>query len=161
MTAFRFSKKWSWVLPLAGRLFLGGIFVASGYAKLTEPIENFSGLLAEYTILPPAFIPLLAHAVPWIEFVAGTFLVLGFLPKVSVLALVFLSCNFLIVLGLSKIMLGVLPTTCGCFGEGGLHLSVTQVMFLDFFDVALGFWLLNQEKQPWSLDTFLKEKQLS
>ena len=142
---------------MLGRLFLGGIFIASGYVKLTEPVENFSGLLAEYTILPPMLIPLLAHVVPWIEFVAGAFLVLGFLPNGSALALAFLSCNFLIVLALSKIILGTLPENCGCFGERGVHLSVTQVMFLDFFDVALGFWLFSREKHPWSLDAFLKK----
>ena len=140
------------------RLFLGLVFAYSGFSKLMEPMENFRGALAQYAVIPYALSPFIAMIFPWIEFLFGAFLILGFIPRQSALTLGLLSLGFLIVLGSSNILLGHGTDNCGCFGEHGIiHLSIRQVFFLDIFDMALGFKLFSIRDHPWSSDAWLKK----
>ena len=141
----------------SARLFLGFVFAYSGFSKLMEPVENFRGVIAQYQVVPYSFVPFIAITFPWIEFIFGTFLILGFAPRISALVLALLSFTFLIVLGSSNILLGQAPMSCGCFGESGIHLTVRQVFFLDIFDLAIGFKLYSIKEHPWSLDNWLKK----
>ncbi len=140
-----------WVLA---RLFLGSIYLYAGYSKLIQPVANFRGLLREYTILPAVLVPFLAWLTPWIEVIAGLCLILGFLTRLSALGLSLLSLVFLVVLALSQWLLGTLPESCGCFGEG-IQLTVAQVMWLDLFNFALGLALFFRRRHLWTLDARL------
>ena len=153
MTYYLRLKTFFW---FAARLFLGIVFAYSGYSKLMQPVENFRGLLADYTILPYAVVPFIAVTFPWIELILGLSLMLGFMTRWSALGLAGMSLGFVVVLGLSRMMLGTLPETCGCFGEGGLQLTTTQVMILDTVDTFLGAGLFAIKNHPWSLDQRLK-----
>jgi len=86
-------NSWVWVV---GRFFLGGIFFYAGFSKLIEPVENFRGIIAEYQVIPFELIGPVAYNLPWIELVAGFFLILGFLPRLSALLLGFISFSFLV-----------------------------------------------------------------
>lgn len=143
---------------LAGRIFLGGVFAYSGFSKLMEPAENFRGIIAQYEVIPYVFLPVIAAVFPWLEFLLGSFLILGYAPRWSALALSFFSLIFLIVLGSSKLLLGAMPVSCGCFGEGGIHLTVRQVFLLDLFDLVLGFGLFRAKDHVFSFDYLLKTK---
>jgi len=146
------------LLLLITRLFIGFVFVYAGFIKAVEPAENFRGLLAEYTIIPYVLIPLVAFIMPWVELIAGLFLMLGFAARPSALVLSFLSLGFMAVLLLSKWILGFSPASCGCFGEGGIQLTVNQVLFLDLFNCLLGLKLFLTRSHLWSLDGFLSKR---
>jgi hypothetical protein len=66
------------------------------------------------------------------------------------------------VLGSGNILLGASGgMSCGCFGEGGLHLSVRQIFFLDLFDLAIGLKLFSVKNHVWSLDAWLKKQRVA
>lgn len=134
------------------RIFLGLVFAYAGFSKLMEPVANFRGILAQYEVIPYSLVPMIALILPWFEFILGVFLILGYVPRLSAFLLTLFSFIFLMVLGSSKLLLGAIPISCGCFGEGGIHLSVRQVFLLDLADLVLGFQLFLRKNHPWSLE---------
>ncbi len=141
------------------RMFLGLVFAYSGFTKLMEPVENFQGGMAAYEIIPYAVIPFLAHVIPWIEFLFGAFVIVGYLPRVSVLVLAGMSSSFVFLILATRIVTGSLPADCGCFGEGSLiHLKPFQVLILDVFNTLVGIRLAFLKDHPFSLAAFLKAK---
>jgi uncharacterized membrane protein YphA (DoxX/SURF4 family) len=142
-----------------GRLFLGLVFAYSGFTKLMEPVENFQGGMAAYEVIPYAVIPFLAHVIPWSELFLGVFLILGYLPRVSALALAGMSASFVLLILITRIKTGALPADCGCFGEGSLiHLSPLQVLLMDVCNTLIGIRLAVYKEHPFSLAAFLKAK---
>ena len=143
---------------LAVRIFMGAVFVYAGYSKLMEPVENFRGIIAQYQVIPYVLVPAIAAVMPWMEFVFGLFLIVGYAPRLSALMIAMMSMGFLIILGSSELLLDSKPMSCGCFGEGGIHLSVHQVFILDMFDTAFGFLLWRRQDHPFSIDSLFKRK---
>ncbi len=137
---------------------MGLVFTYAGFSKVLEPVENFSGLLAENTILPYFIIPAIARILPWVEIVSGIFLILGFMPRLSALTLAIISAGFVATLAAGRLVLGYYPDSCGCFGEGGIiHLTTQQVMLLDLFDFIIGIELFLLKDHAWSLDKWMKK----
>ncbi len=152
-------KLWDDKLFFLGRVFLGLIFAYSGYTKLMEPVENFRGAMAAYEIIPYFVIPLLAYVIPWIEFIFGIFLLLGYLSRVSALVLAGMSASFVLLILITKIVTGIVPADCGCFGEGSLiHLSAAQVFFMDILNTFIGVRLAFFKNPSLSLDSLLKRE---
>lgn len=142
-----------------GRIFLGLVFAYSGFTKLMEPVENFQGGMAAYEVIPYGVIPFLAHVIPWIEFLFGAFLILGYLPRVSALVLAAMSWSFVLLILTTRIVTGALPADCGCFGEGSLiHLKPLQVLLMDICNTAIGIRLACLKDHPFSLNLLLKNK---
>ncbi len=141
------------------RILIGFFFAYAGFTKLTEPVENFRGVLSQYQVIPYAFLPWIAFTVPWLELMAGTFMILGYAPRLASLATAFLCLNFLIVLGASDVLLDSGSKDCGCFGEGSLiHLTVRQIFVLDFLNMLLSLKLASLKTRPLSLDHLLRKK---
>ena len=158
MIALRWQEQTYKVLFL-GRMILGLIFAYSGFTKLMEPVENFQGGMAAYEVIPYAVIPFLAHVIPWIEFLFGSFLILGYLPRVSALVLAAMSFSFVLLIATTRIVTSSLPADCGCFGEGSLiHLKPLQVLLLDLGNTLIGIRLALLKDHPFSLAVFLKTK---
>ncbi len=111
------------------RIVSGGIFAFSGWSKLTRPAQEFEYMIEQYQTVPTMFIPCLARMLPWVEFIFGAFLIIGFLRMISARVLGFLSIAFLILLA-STMLRGMNLGHCGCFGEG-IHLTVPQAIVLD------------------------------
>jgi uncharacterized membrane protein YphA (DoxX/SURF4 family) len=149
----------SYRILFLGRLFLGLVFAYSGFSKLMEPVENFQGSMAAYEVIPYAVIPFLARIIPWIEFLFGVFLILGYLPRISALVLAGMSASFVFLILMTRIVTGVLPADCGCFGEGSLiHLKPLQVLIMDICNTFIGVRLALLKNHPFSLAAFLKAK---
>jgi Methylamine utilisation protein MauE len=149
----------SYKILFLGRMFLGFIFAYSGFSKLVEPVENFQGAMAAYEIIPYAVIPFLARVIPWIEFIFGAFSILGYLPRMSALVLAAMSLSFVILILTVRIVTGVLPADCGCFGEGSLiHLKPLQVLIMDVCNTFIGIRLAFLKSHPFSLAAFLQVK---
>jgi len=128
------------------RLWLGSVFTYSAFLKLVEPSANFQGILTEYGIFPSFLIVPVAFAFPWIEVFIGVFLILGYYPKWSALASFVLSFSFLFLFFITYVKVGTFPEHCGCFGDGGLHLKVWQVMILDVVHCFWGIMLFRRKE---------------
>ena len=142
---------------LVARIFLGFVFAYAGFSKLIEPIENFRGAVAQYGVVPYSVIPVVAMVMPWVELIFGVFLILGYAPRISALALTLMSLAFLIVLGSSNILTQGGSITCGCFGEGGLQLTMKQIFILDIVDTVIGVCLITVKSHWLSLDGWLRK----
>ena len=64
------------------RLILGGIFVYASYPKLMEP-GNFARLVYGYRVIHPDLVNLVGVTFPWLEAVAGAFLVVGYCQEAA------------------------------------------------------------------------------
>ena len=140
------------------RFFTGFIFLAAGFSKLVEPVENFQHVLTSYAVFHPSLVSPIAHILPWLEFVFGAYLILGYLPRLSSALLGCFSLTFMAVLLLSGAFWGRGGESCGCFGEGAwIKLSVRQIFFVDLANFFICVILVIRSRFPMSLDSFLKK----
>lgn len=141
----------------AARIFVGGVIAYAGLTKLLEPSVNFEISLMRYGVFPPLWIPWIARILPWVEWILGSFFVVGYLPRLISLGIGLLSLSFLVTLGSSQMFVSSGSADCGCFGTVGFHLSVHQVFVLDLFNFVVAIRSLFLKNFPWSLESFLIE----
>lgn len=134
---------------------MGVIFAYGGWSKLTEPVANFEATLWKYGVFPPSWIPALARIVPWLEWLLGCFLIVGYATRLAALGTGLLSLGFLITLGASPIFVEAGNTDCGCFGSAGLRLSVRQIFIVDLMALVITARLVWLKRFAGSLDGWL------
>lgn len=109
------------VLVQLSRVFVGAIFVFSGFVKLVDPIgsqykfeEYFSeGVLNMEFLIPYALVFSIVFILA--EIMLGVMLLLGYKPKFTVWSIFFLTLIFLFLTWYSAYYNKV--TDCGCFGD--------------------------------------------
>lgn len=121
-------------LLLFFRLIVGFVFLYAGILKISDP-EGFSYAINNYDLLPLILVNFFAIILPWIELVAGLFLIFGVSVKensfiISVLLIVFILA---IVISLGR----GLNIECGCFGTSsgtkvGIIKLVENIVLLSF-----------------------------
>lgn len=99
-------------LQLLLRVIIGVIFIYSSLDKLFNP-GDFAVVVKNYQILPLELVNVFAIILPYVEFLAGTFLVFGIFKKGSSFIISMLLAVFLI--GLIKAKVTGLDINCGCF----------------------------------------------
>lgn len=99
---------------LAARLLIGGLFVYASIYKVLNPAD-FAVAIRNYLLLPPEWSTIAALALPWIELVAGSFLILGAQVKPSALLTTGMLSVFLVAI-VYAYQTG-LDIDCGCFGS--------------------------------------------
>jgi uncharacterized membrane protein YphA (DoxX/SURF4 family) len=131
------------------RIFIGLIFVVSGGEKLIWPYQNFLYVIQGYQLLPPGLDEAAARIFPWIEFLLGLFLVLGFwLPFALRGVLVMLTMFILVV---SQAIIRKLPLgECGCFGQL-ISFPLPMVVLMDSGLFVLTFLALANLKKTEAL----------
>lgn len=122
-------------LLLLVRAALGGVFVVSGFQKLWGPWENFAAVIEKFEIIHGLPVTVLARTLPWAEFLAGVFLILGLRTILSLFVLWAMNTAFIGVLA-SAIARKLPIQECGCFGEA-LSLSLPKMLAVD-----ISIWVL-------------------
>lgn len=97
---------------IVARLILGGLFLFSSFGKLRYP-RIFAESLLAFNVLPAGLVTLGALVLPWLELLAGLFMLVGYRYRGSALTLGALSLLFVFVLS-SAVWKG-LDISCGCF----------------------------------------------
>jgi uncharacterized membrane protein YphA (DoxX/SURF4 family) len=123
------------------RVIVGFVFIYAGILKISDP-EGFSDAINNYDLLPLSFVNFFAITLPWIEVVAGLFLLFGVSVKensfiISVLLIVFILA---IVISLGR----GLDIECGCFGTSsgtkvGMIKLVENIILFTFSFVLTKF----------------------
>lgn len=110
-----------WIL----RLVVGGAFVFAGVLKIADPAK-FALDVSNYRLVPHELINLVAIVMPWIEVVAGSFVLAGIWLRAAALVITSLTVLFAVVIG-SALARG-LNIECGCFGTiGGKHIGLVNL----------------------------------
>ncbi len=115
-------------LERAGRVLLGAIFVYASLDKIIEPAA-FAQAIANYQILPPAWVNAVALILPWLELVSGICLITGKLMRGGALAITLMLFVFMGALGYNAYR-GV-DIACGCFslnneGAGRIYMDLSR-----------------------------------
>lgn len=121
---------------LLARVFTGGIFAYGGLMKLLEPRANFELVLQGYGLFPEPFLAVIAAVLPWMEWLGGMFLVVGYAPRMAASLLLMLTLGFLSSLLAGPLLRGTGGANCGCFGTG-LQLSHREVFLLDLLNLLV------------------------
>jgi len=111
------------------RVLIGGFFIFSGGEKLIGPFQNFLYVVQGYDLLPSLLEKAVAFVVPWMEFLIGVFLILGFQTITALRFLLILLCIFILVVG-QAIVRSLPIDQCGCFGES-LSIPLWGVLMFD------------------------------
>ena len=115
-------------VALAARLLIGGMFVYASIYKIFDP-AGFAVAIRNYMIIPASWSNIVALTLPWIEIVAGVFLIIGLQVRPSAL----------LTTGMLGVFLGAiiyaysigLDIDCGCFGSAatsGGRIGVTHIV---------------------------------
>jgi putative oxidoreductase len=125
-------------LLLVFRVVLGGLFVYAGVVKITDPLD-FAQDIRNYRLVGQTLSFIVAIVLPWLEILAGAFLVLGVWKRGAALVITGLLV-FFIVLTLVTMARG-LDVDCGCFGSLSRK-SGWSVVLEDLAMLYLGLCLL-------------------
>ncbi|HRY29898.1 MAG TPA: MauE/DoxX family redox-associated membrane protein [Elusimicrobiota bacterium] len=138
-------------MAAAARVAAGGPLAFSGFMKLMSPPEELALTMEAYRILPFSLIPPFARLMPWGELFVGAYLVVGFFIRLSGTLAAGFYCMFLTAL-LSAVVRGISLNECGCFGQGGPHLSGWGAITLDAFLLLFALAALLDRRHYLSLD---------
>jgi len=144
-------KKGFWLLL---RVVLGGTFAVAGFMKLIEPSQNFQLVLEQFSWIPVEALPVLANTIPWIEWIAGGYLLVGFGLRPAAAVLGVLSLSFIVILS-GPVWTGQGLAECGCFGAGS-GISMNQMYVLDWINFILAGLLVTRSNHPFALQNKLK-----
>ena len=135
----------SWI-ELASRWILGITFIYASYSKIISP-EDFAKIIYGYDLFPGILINLIAIILPFVELVAGLFLILGIYPRSA--ALIINGMLFVFIITLSINFVRGHEFNCGCFSmdETGYINAPEQWIFRDIIYFVLGIYVLLYSKR--------------
>lgn len=150
------------ILLIAGRIILGGIFIAAGFVKLRPVVHGmpwskasvntslamFAMQVDSYQMLSSSSANLVAHALPFAELALGLWIVSGLWLAVPSLLTTLMLGGFLTAM-IRAYALG-LEINCGCFGPGEKVGPLSFVRDGAFFALSLavtiGAFLIARKK---------------
>lgn len=129
---------------LVFRLVLGGLFVYAGAVKALEPLD-FAQNIRNYQLVGQSLSFIAALVLPWLEILAGVFLIAGVWKRGAALVISGLLV-FFIALTVATMIRG-LDVDCGCFGaidrKAGLSVILEDLAML-YIGLCLLFAPLNR-----------------
>jgi len=121
------------------RILLGGIFIYASIDKILNP-EAFSKILYNYKLLPSQFIYFPAIFLPWVELIAGSFLISGIFLRGSSFIINSLLLIFIVALA-TNLIRGV-NFDCGCFSTlSGTGSNAVLLLVRDLLLLIPGLWV--------------------
>ncbi len=120
------------------RVFLGGFYVVAGAVKIPDP-GKFAEAVGNYRLLIHPLLNLPAITLPWVEVVAGVFLVFGLWRRASVWLVNAMTLMFIGAIA-SAVSRG-LSIECGCFGTVGGRRVGLEAIAEDVGLLICGLWL--------------------
>lgn len=142
-------------LRTAARWFCGATFLYASLDKLGAA-EAFTHFVSGYAILPKDLVPLTAVVVPWLEFLTGIGLWVGFRWRGAVGVYCGLMSIYTLAIAVN-LVLGI-PTVCGCFSDAGEPATWLTVL-RDLALLAPGLWVLTSSRTLAALDGLLEKIQ--
>ncbi|MDI1437297.1 MULTISPECIES: MauE/DoxX family redox-associated membrane protein [Polyangium] len=127
------------------RLGLGGMFLAAGALKWSDP-TSFALEIHNYQLLPD-LAPLLAATLPAVEIVLGLAILVGPRPWVRASALASTLVLGVFTVAVASVVARGVNITCGCFGEGSGPVTMWTVL-RDVVLVAAGVLLFRLASPP-------------
>jgi len=138
------------------RLILGVTFVYASLDKIAHP-EQFAKIVYNYKILPSFLINVFAVTLPWVEFLAGLFLILGIFCESASLLISFLLVIFLIAIS-TNVLRGV-NLNCGCFSTNPAEKKEgISLLFRDFIFLFMGLMIFFFNKGFATLSSLYQRK---
>lgn len=144
------------ILFIIFRGVIGFIFIYAGIEKIQNPAA-FAEAIANYRILPASIIPLFAVILPWLEFLAGLFLMLGlFIPGSS---LIVFGLLVIFTLAISIALARGIDISCGCRTpwETVDRISVRK-LFEEIIFLLATLQIFLHTSRTFCLDALLKRK---
>ena len=143
-------------IGLVLRLVVGGVWIAAGAVKVTDPAQSVQAVRA-YQLLPSSLATPVGQLLPVIELVVGVMLVVGLLTRGAAVISAILFVAFII--GIASVWSRGINIDCGCFGGGGADPdAASQYPWEIARDVALlaaSLFLAWLPSTRWSLDSVL------
>jgi len=119
------------------RMCVGSFFLYASMSKIPYPAQ-FAEATANYRLVPYCCLNVGAVIVPWVEFVCGLFLIIGFLSRASAVLIGFMLILFNIMVLIN--MYWGAPITCGCYDTVGEPIGwkkITENVFLLIFTIQI------------------------
>jgi len=140
-------------LALAGRLYLGAVFIWACLHKIVDP-GAFALDVATYQLLPLPLVNLFALVLPWVELLAGAMLVVGLRARAAALLVAAMMVAFMVAL-VWALHQG-LEMSCGCFASSGTDAPISGwTMLRDAAWLVLALYVLVFDRTPLGLDAVL------
>lgn len=141
------------------RIILGGIFLISGLAKISDPVR-FILTLREFRLFPEMIVPFTAVYLPWLEFILGLFILVGLMHRTASLILAFLIGSFTFSI-LSIIVRGI-EVDCGCFGllADMLHIpdmADMKAVIRNLLFIGMSIYIFRAKRTIFSLENYFKK----
>lgn len=129
---------------LVFRLLVGGVFVYSGVVKILDPLA-FAEQVRNYRTVGQDLSFLVAVYLPWLEVLAGAFLVAGVFKKASAALIGLLLGGFIVLVAVT--MVRGIDVNCGCFGALSRRAD-WRLLLEDAVLLAMSLAVLLAEKEP-------------
>jgi len=137
-------------LLLLFRILVGGVFIYSGVVKILDPLA-FAQQVRNYRTVGQDLAFLVAVYLPWLEALAGAFLVAGVFKKASAALISLMLLGFIVLVAVT--MVRGIDVDCGCFGalsrRAGWPLLLEDAVLLG---MALAVLLARDKTAPGSAE---------
>lgn len=112
-------------LALVLRICVGSVFIYASMSKIPYPAQ-FAEATANYRLVPYWLLNLGAVILPWVEFVCGLFLVIGFMTRASAILIACMMILFNVMVLIN--MIWGAPITCGCYDTVGEPIGWRKIL---------------------------------
>ncbi len=140
----------AWLAPVL-RSLVGGILMFSGLSKMPAHTQ-FISLVDSYHILPGPLATAYATVLPWVELVAGAYLILGIFPRISAAIAGLMGISYAVA-NVTAIVRGE-QTCASCFGQA-LAMPVGYSLAIDILIVGAGLYLMLRGAGVFTLEQWL------
>lgn len=136
------------------RLVVGITFIVSGAGKLPER-SVFVDEVAEYDLLPDALAQVYGTALPLVEIIIGSLLVIGLVARIA--AGLGLLTALSLVIANSVVLYRGINMECGCFGDLA-ELQTRDAIIIDVLLLIFSFLIIVKKGNFLSLDSIVFRK---